>query len=85
MHEILQYYWYTMEDNNILNNIIQITYFKEFIEILFKYLVYYKISNSQDIFISKNKKADVIPKFNFSFYKELNKIINIINNHINNN
>ena len=83
LNEIYQYYWFTLDDNKqIWNNINQITYFRDFCESLFKFLVYYKISNKQDVFISVNKKAEPIKNINFNYYKELSNIINIVNKHL---
>lgn len=86
LNEIYQYYWLTIYDSKKeWDKLIQITYFKEFLVILLKYIVYYKISHSgSDIKISKaGGKAPLIDAFDFSYYKELNQLINRLKDQVN--
>ena len=62
--------------NKTFKNLIQITYFKEFLEICLKYIVYKNTSDTQDIYQTKSTKAKKIPTFSFHNYSNLNDLIN---------
>jgi hypothetical protein len=75
LNEIYNYYLLSLT-NKIFKNLIQITYFKEFLEICLKYIVYKNISDTQDIYQTKTIKAKKIPTFSFHNYSNLNNLIN---------
>ena len=81
LNEIYQYHRNSIYDKE-LNNLIQITYFKNFFETLFKYLVYYNISQRQNIYIKKEYIANKFELFNLKSYSYINNIISRLNNNI---
>ena len=81
LHDFFQYHWFSMFDKE-WNNLIQITYFKNFFETLFRYLVYYNISKTHNIYIKKEYIADKIKLFDLSFYPYINNIILRLNEKI---
>ena len=81
LDQIYQYHWLTISDNE-WNNLIQITYFKNFFEILFRYLVYYNISKTQTVYIKKENIANKIKLINLSAYPYINELILRLNNKI---
>ncbi len=51
------YYWFILtciDNNNLINLLLEITYFKFFIEIIVKFIVYNQINNKYIIYKSKN-------------------------------
>ena len=74
LNEIYNYYLLSIT-NKTFNNLIQITYFKEFLEICLKYIVYKHVSNFQNIYQTKSVIAPEIENFNFNKYPNLNKLI----------
>lgn len=84
LNEIYQYYWFTVYDSTkTWDNLIKITYFKDFFENLLRYLVYYKISKNNTVYISKNRTEKKLKSIDFTYYKELNKLIIMLTNQIN--
>jgi hypothetical protein len=81
MDEIYQYHWLSMFDKE-WNNLIQITYFKDFFETLFRYLVYYNISKTQTVYIKKENIANQIKLIDLSAYPYINDLILRLNNKI---
>lgn len=81
LDEIYQYHWLTTLDST-WNNIIQITYFKDFFETLFRYLVYYNISKLQTIYIKKDNIAKKIDLIDLSAYPFIKKLIDKLNKQI---
>jgi hypothetical protein len=81
LEQIYQYHWLTISDNE-WNNLTQITYFKNFFEILFRYLVYYNISKTQTVYIKKENTANKIKLINLSAYPYINELILRLNNKI---
>jgi len=77
LNDIYNFYLLTLIEPKF-NSIIKITYFKEFMEIILRYVIYRHIENNQDIFESKNKKASKIPNINMSKYNHLSLLINNI-------
>ena len=82
LNEIYQYILFTLYIPE-WEQLIKITYFKEFLETILRYLVYHSISEKQIIMVNKNKEATKIPSFNFSKYQYLNILLNKIKIHIN--
>jgi hypothetical protein len=64
------------------NNLIQITYFKDFFETLFRYLVYYNISKTQKVYIKKENIANEIKLIDLSAYPYINDLILRLNDKI---
>ena len=81
LDQIYQYHWLTISDNE-WTNLTQITYFKNFFEILFRYLVYYNISKTQSFYIKKENIANKIKLINLSAYPYINELILRLNNKI---
>jgi hypothetical protein len=81
LDEIYQYHWLSMFDKE-WNNLIQITYFKDFFETLFRYLVYYNISKLQKVYIKKDQIANEIKLIDLSAYPHINDLISRLNNRI---
>jgi hypothetical protein len=77
------------DDNNIINNIKKINYFKKFINILTKYILYYNIHNYNIIIYNNNNKIYKIDNINYliKFIKKHHffyKIIKQYNNNVKN-
>jgi len=67
LNDIYQYYLLTLVDpDKIFNNIYKITYFKDFLDNLFRYIVYSEIQKNQHIYESKNVIASKIPNYTFN-------------------
>ena len=81
LDEIYQYHWFSIYDKE-WENLIQITYFKNFFETLFKYLVYYNISKTHNIYIKKEIIANKLESINLSDYPCINNILLRLNNKI---
>ena len=81
LNEIYQYHKFSICDKE-WDNLIQITYFKNFFETLFKYLVYYNISKTQNIYIKKENIANKFKLFDLSAYPYINNIILRLNDKI---
>jgi hypothetical protein len=81
LDEIYQYHWLSMYDKE-WNNLIQITYFKDFFETLFRYLVYYNISKTQKVYIKKENIANEIKLIDLSAYPYINDLILRLNDKI---
>ena len=81
LNEIYQYHKFSICDKE-WENLIQITYFKNFFETLFKYLVYYNISKTQNIYIKKENIANKFKLFDLSACPYINNIILRLNDKI---
>ena len=84
LNDIYNYYFLTLVEPTF-NKIIQITYFKEFLEIIFRYLVYKHIEKTNIIYESKKKEANKIPIYNFKKYQYLGILIEKLISSINEN
>jgi hypothetical protein len=79
LNNFYEYYYLTLYDKTGLwDKIKKITYFKDFFEIILKYIIYESISNRQTIYINKSQISEKIRKYDFSYYKNLNELINIL-------
>lgn len=74
LNDVYNYYFLTLVEPTF-NKIIKITYFKEFLEIILKYLVYINLEKNNIIYESKNKEASKIPIFSFKKYEYLSRLI----------
>jgi len=81
LNDIYNYYLLTLTEPTF-NNILRITYFKEFLEIIFRYISYKNIEKTNIIFENKKKQANKLPSFNLLKYRYLSKIINNIERQI---
>jgi len=81
LDEIYQYHRLTICDKEF-NNLIQITYFKNFFEILIRYLVYYNVSKNQLVYIKKEHISNKIKSIDLSAYPYVNKLISRLNDKI---
>jgi hypothetical protein len=83
LFDIYYYVLYSL-NNSLYLNLLEITYFKFFIEVLFKYLVYCEVSLKYSIYKDKNTKSKIdntiINKIQFS--KLFLNFINTFNNEI---
>jgi len=79
LNNLYEYYLLNfIEPDKVFTNLYKITYFKEFLDNLFRYLVYINIQKNQSIYESKNIVASKIPKYTLnSIY--LNKLIDKMN------
>jgi len=79
LNNFYEYYYLTLYDKSGLwDKIKKITYFKDFFETILKYVIYESISNRQTIYINKSQISEKIRKYDFSYYKNLNELINIL-------
>ena len=72
------YYFYLSDENNYLDKLKQINYFKSFIIIIIKFIVYSNLINNFSVFKNKNKllSNNLIKYYKvFNKYPQLNKII----------
>lgn len=65
--KLLDIYYYVIYslNNPIYLNLLEITYFKAFIDLIFKYLVYSEISNKYTVYKNKNVKTKIILKLEY--------------------
>ena len=68
----------SVHDKELWDKIKKITYFKDFFETILKYVIYNSISNRQTIYINKSQISEKIKNYDFSYYKNLNELINIL-------
>jgi hypothetical protein len=78
LNDVFNYYLWTLSFKDY-ENLINITYFKESIEILFKYIVYKKIQKIQDIYKNKSIIASKLKEYNFNEYPILKDLLNKLN------
>jgi len=79
LNNFYEYYYLTLYDKSDLwDKIKKITYFREFFEIIFKYVIYCSISERHTIYINKSNISEKFKNYNFSYYKNLNKLIDIL-------
>ena len=81
LNDIYHYYILTLINKDI-NNLLKITYFREFFEICFKYIAYKHIHNIEKIYESKNTILNDFKVFNFNKYNYLNELLNRFNKEI---
>jgi hypothetical protein len=81
LDEIYHYHWLTTLDST-WNNVIKITYFKDFFESLLRYLVYYNISKTQNIYVKTDVLANKIKLINLQSYPYINEMIQRLNKQI---
>jgi hypothetical protein len=58
-----------------LENLLKITYFKECIDILFKYVIYQKIQEENDIYKTKQNIANILKEYNFNEYPYIKQLL----------
>jgi len=76
LNDVYQYYLLTLVDpNKVFNNLYKITYFKDFLDNLLRYIVYIQIQNNQQIYESKNVLAAKIPIYKFQNHIYVSKLI----------
>ena len=76
LNDVYQYYLLTLVDpDKVFNNLYKITYFKDFLDNLLRYIVYIQIQTNQQIYESKNTIASKIPIYTFSNSIYLSKLI----------
>ena len=73
----------TLVDREI-NNLLKITYFREFFEICFKYVAYKHLYDNNKIYHSKNNELSNFKSFNLNKYKCLGEILNRFGREISN-
>ena len=83
LNEIYNYYMLTLVDKEI-NNLLKITYFREFFEICFKYVAYKHLYDNNKIYHSKNNELSNFKSFNLNKYKCLSELLNRFNKEISN-
>jgi len=78
LNDIYNYYSGALIYKNF-ENLKNITYFKESMEILFKYIVYKKIQKEQDIYKNKLIVAKKLKDYNFNQYPNLKNLLTKLN------
>ena len=77
LSDVYQYYLLTLVDpDKIFNNLMGITYFKDFLDTIFRYIVFKHIEKNQSIYESKNNVAPKIQVYNFHKDIYLSKLMN---------
>ena len=79
LNDIFQYYLIMIIDP-IWNNLYKITYFKEFLTTITKYLVFKFIFTNNDVWINSRNKAQPINTYIIKNFKHINIFIQKINN-----
>jgi hypothetical protein len=74
LNDIYNYYILTLYNKKI-NNLLKITYFREFFEICLKYVVYKYITSNMDVYENKNKLISPFFQYNFNKYSVLKDIL----------
>ena len=83
LNELYEYYSLTLYDKTkIWEKINRITYFKVFFETMLKYIVYKFLCSKYDVYIKNNIKSISINKYNIGYYKNLNNLLESLNNNI---
>jgi len=74
LNDMYNYYVLTLTYDE-LENLLKITYFKECIDILFKYVIYQKIQEENDIYKTKQNIANILKEYNFNEYPYIKQLL----------